>query len=287
MKQAYGNYRHTRSAVSGLVVWLVLAVLVSTIGPMPVSADVVWSDNFDDLDYDGWTVLDGLYSVEDGVLQGIGSYEYHNIQHNSSVAIGSWSFDVYHNYSDLFRRGLEDKIVYNIMADELVQGSLYDAGIVVPRNGYSLEFSIAGASRSTAMYFYRWTDGNRSDYIDYISDPLQHDNHQIHFSTITITRDNSGHFEIYINGTLELEVDDAIHASSEVFGWSSMPGHAIDNLVIRDDPDYNITRTTTPTATSPTPTDGGIDMTMILLVSGGVAAIIVIVLVVWEVRGRT
>ena len=29
----------------------------------PVSAAVVWSDNFDDGDYDGWTILEGTFDT--------------------------------------------------------------------------------------------------------------------------------------------------------------------------------------------------------------------------------
>ena len=32
-------------------------------------ADVVWSDDFDDGDIDGWTIAQGNFSVEDGTLR--------------------------------------------------------------------------------------------------------------------------------------------------------------------------------------------------------------------------
>ena len=63
MKGTYGKHRYTGTIVNGVRFWLIMVVLVSSIGPILVSADVVWSDNFDDGNYDGWTICENpVYS---------------------------------------------------------------------------------------------------------------------------------------------------------------------------------------------------------------------------------
>ena len=70
-----------------------------------VPAGVVWSDNFDDEDISDWqlfvhnltanpdTLEPGNSTAEGGVLRHIG-VEWSYAGHNSSVAFGTWSFDV-------------------------------------------------------------------------------------------------------------------------------------------------------------------------------------------------
>jgi hypothetical protein len=55
-------------------------------------ATTVWSDNFDDGNYDGWTVQDGNFSVAGQTLR---AGKYHaRINCSSEVAYGTWSFEV-------------------------------------------------------------------------------------------------------------------------------------------------------------------------------------------------
>ena len=56
------------------------------------------------------------------------------------------------------------------------------------------------------------------------------------WNKITITRDESGIFDIYINDTLgtHLQLEDTTHTSGGVFCWSTVPGHSIDNVVVSD-----------------------------------------------------
>ena len=56
MKRTYGKHRYTGTIVNGVRLWLIMVVLVSSIGPILVSAYAVWSDNFDDSNYDGWNI---------------------------------------------------------------------------------------------------------------------------------------------------------------------------------------------------------------------------------------
>ena len=57
------------------------------------AAAVVWSDNFDDGNYDGWTVEDGDYSVTDGALRSEATGDLNNIiWYPSTTAVGTWNF---------------------------------------------------------------------------------------------------------------------------------------------------------------------------------------------------
>ncbi|MFW9832399.1 MAG: hypothetical protein ACFFEK_00225 [Candidatus Thorarchaeota archaeon] len=200
-----------------LVGFLLVILSVAVFIPTMSSAAEVWSDDFQDGDYVGWTVLTGTFSAEKQFLQGVESEGYQSIQHSSSVAYGNWSFDVYHNSSvaSHFYR------VYSFMADELIEGSVVYAGVMVPRNGYSIDFAALGAD------FNRWENGS----------PLTRGDFSITFSgwrTITIIRDRTGHFEFYLNETLVEEADDTTYTTSAVFGWCSMPGNAIDNIIVSE-----------------------------------------------------
>ena len=74
---------------------LILGTLlcISLCMAFPCKAAPVWSDNFNDGNYDGWTVLNGTFSAGDHTLRNIGG-EGGLIVHPSSVATGTWSFDV-------------------------------------------------------------------------------------------------------------------------------------------------------------------------------------------------
>lgn len=52
----------------------------------------MWSSNFDNGNYDGWTVLIGNFSARDHTLRNTGGGGL--IVHPSTVATGTWSFDV-------------------------------------------------------------------------------------------------------------------------------------------------------------------------------------------------
>jgi len=203
------------------IVVIILVILgVTTFAPVLSSAAVVWSYDFTDGNYTGWTVINGTYSAEDQVLRAASADDYCSISHESSVAYGNWSFDVYHNASvnPLYFD------IYSFIADELVDGPYTTTYLhqKVPLNGYTLEFGILGASVR------RWTDGDGLT-IGAVGG--------LTFSgwrTVEINRDSAGHFAIYVNGTLVEELDDATFTTSELFGWSSKPGHAIDNVIVNE-----------------------------------------------------
>jgi hypothetical protein len=61
------------------------------------SAVVVWSDNFDDGNYDDWTVDLGDWRILDGTMDAYHVDEIESIAwHESTQVTGTWSFDYYH-----------------------------------------------------------------------------------------------------------------------------------------------------------------------------------------------
>ena len=287
MKRTYRKNGYTRSIVNRVQLWLVLVVLVSSIGPMLVSADIVWEDNFDDLD--DWTIfgyesdtslvqIEGNFSAADGTLKVLDD-GINFARHNSTVNVGTWSFD-------MFVPDPEDDV-----------GAMY---VYIMSNGsrpiptYPSDFVAVGAWRqnpSSSWHFIVWAMNGHDWKIHstIYRTPIQGWHH------IEVCRTSDGHFYVYFNGTLKADFiynDVTISTYLEFYCYSAT-GAAIDNLVVEDTllptptPTTTPTETTTTTTPTTTPTDGGFDTTMILLIGGGVAAIVVIVLIVWKIRGRT
>lgn len=77
---------------------LTLAILILLcsffMGPITCDAAILWSDDFDDGNYDGWTVALGNYSISDNTLHADGE-GWNRIIHSSTVARGTWSLDLY------------------------------------------------------------------------------------------------------------------------------------------------------------------------------------------------
>ena len=64
------------------------------------TAAVVWSDDFSDGNYDGWTVEEGAFTAVGNSLNTTGTSPDNSITHNSTAAFGFWSFDIFVNESE-------------------------------------------------------------------------------------------------------------------------------------------------------------------------------------------
>jgi hypothetical protein len=226
---------------------------------------VVWEDNFDDGNYDDWTVSNGSWHVVDGSLEAVyGTDLLHEIWHNSSQIEGTWSFDLF--------------LVY----DSNDYGSMYFDFIVIGTSEYSLRVScdegnpvvalmggVTLESAGLAVGNQTWT----------------------HFD---ITRNSTGGMHVYVNATGSVAVPilsavDTTHSTSERFEIAStydVEGSRIDNIVVKDTIDITPTYSTTPTGT--TPTNGGtspppqpIDTTPLYIVGAGVVGVAIIAVVVF------
>jgi len=160
----------------------------------------VWSDNFDDGNYDGWTVQNGTFTVEDGVLKtGPGNLNIISCQ-SYGPSSGTWSFD-------LLATGWT--VVY------FVGNSQQDLVIVFTGQYYYVErINVVDNSYSSAKF-----PGKASAW--------QH---------LNITRNLDGRICVYSNGTLVADyVDSTYVPPPDFFEFYSTGGEAaIDNIVVSD-----------------------------------------------------
>jgi hypothetical protein len=171
---------------------------------MTSSAAEVWSDNFDDNDYNDWIVTEGNFSIVNGALRSDSARS--TIVHNSSISTGTWSFDVYVE-SDNVTNTLDCAIYF--INDDFAET-------------YGLMFSedllllIAGDSTieqyQTTIEFTGWWN-------------------------IKVTRDASGLFTVFINDFFYMSEVDLQFSSSSTFSFWSRTGSMLDNVVVSDSVD--------------------------------------------------
>lgn len=257
-----------------LLFFLIFAI---TLMP-PVAATVVWSDDFNDGNYDDWTIEESAWVIVDGALDHDSSfYNTGEIWHDSTQVVGTWSFDILHEGYIAWDRYI--RILVNFMINE--------------SSGYGIRIS------ETGVYFQRIDDGTPT--------PLQFtivENLEGTWTSYHITRDVSGTFNVYLNTTSDvaepnLTVTDTTYSLSDRFvireesNFLSNQGFSIDNIIVDDEitvtpSEATPTETTTPTETE-TPTDPGngepfpLDPT-VLAIGGGAVIVLLIVVVVAKRR---
>lgn len=167
-----------------------------------------WANTFNDGNYNGWTVENGIFEVINGSLVGTGVPGFPNaatIYHSSSGAYGSWSFEI---------NGYTPSVWFIASSPNTHNVTGYRFGRVVDSNISS--FSL-----------YRVIDGQetRLAYNPTSSGPASH--------RIRIERDLTGLFSITTNGTEIISTNDASVTTSVyfVFGVFS-PGGSLDNVVV-------------------------------------------------------
>ncbi len=196
-----------------------LALIITTLlSANNTSAAIVWQDNFNDGDYDGWTI-EGLgdFGITSNALIATGSAGVWNfIRYPSTVAFGWWSFDVLsedapgnHSYVYIIS-GVAEIPNYRLA---IWTGSYSTwasgPGVSVIKTNTTDNFSIAEWFPGTA--FSGWHSYN-------------------------VTRDNTGLFNIYIDGTLRLTFTDNEITTSSYFRFGAQENSGIDNVVVNDSP---------------------------------------------------
>jgi hypothetical protein len=150
--------------------------------PLHASAAIVWSDDFDDGNYDGWTVIQQTYEVIDGVLVSTQDIRQCALIHHDSVidyGNGTWTIDIVNPGLGLWVGLLTDTPGSDGMNYHL---SVFDSSIELtkrtPEGG--------------------WPPATIASWMS----PEILDNSTTNF-IVTLTDDNSGlwHFDIFVNGT--------------------------------------------------------------------------------------
>ena len=272
--------------IAGIII--IALMLVIGIKPISCNAAIVWSDDFNDGDYSGWTVHSGAFAAENYMLESLESTVdppeegwINIISHESSVVVGTWSFDILCRENFIVQGFTERvfEIQFIAPSTDFLNHSCYSFGVWQSMTGALL----------ASFTLTKWVDGVR-DTDKTKSFPNSNFNGWTH---IDITRNTTGHMDVYINETLRLSTQDTELDTSNYFiigAISNLWLVAVDNITVNDVPLTTTTSTPTPTPTptsSPTTTDTspppGISPEL-LAIGIGVPVILVIVLVVWKVR---
>jgi len=192
---------------------VLLTFLIFGCGSTPTpDPSIVWSDDFEDGDTDGWEepFSDGEYSVHEGVL--ITTDNGDILMHESRVSSGTWSFDVFFPEEDVSYFP-EFEICLSCDQDSKVGFGMFILG---------MDNSIVSVvTLNNSML-------SRGDQFP-IGRKLTGWNH------FDITRDESGNSKIYLNGELILEYKDELTISPQWLIFDTpIIGPVFDNVVVRD-----------------------------------------------------
>ncbi len=206
---------------------------------------------------DGWTEkTEGSFSAADGTLRATGEPTnerslWNYVEHPSSVAYGTWSFDVY--ITDTPGHHFYVWFMINDWASS--PGSVYGYDIAILRKGYELLKRAGDVA---------W-DGTIV-----LDDVTLGPGHYSGWKHIDVTRDADGHFYVYGNGTLLMEKVDTETTTSTHFRFGSEAGPALDNVVVSNTVDI------TPVPAIPE----------WLTISIGVPVVLVVIGAVWKRNRR-
>ncbi|MHA1908655.1 MAG: hypothetical protein ACW98Y_15240 [Candidatus Thorarchaeota archaeon] len=196
-------------------------------------AAVVWEDNFDDGNMDDWYVymwpdVPPEYTITDGIVYTDSEDDLFIAVHNSSVAYGTWSFDVYAS------QGIGVEFLSLLTLENGSRGDYPPITTVGASYAYELLFAPDGRagvdSASIILAELYITSIGHFDYrvLDYyLMNPAG-------WYHVDITRDNTGYFCVYLNGEPLLEAIDNTVTTSSGFSMAIRPGCAFDNVSVSD-----------------------------------------------------
>ncbi|MFX1483158.1 MAG: hypothetical protein ACFFCP_08210 [Promethearchaeota archaeon] len=267
-----------KKRVSLLTLALVLCLMI----PVMSSANHVdfvisqaggWSDDFNhgNITESGWSVqgfnlgdppIPGSITAEDYTMRVHSEKFWSEAYRTSSVAYGSWAFDVY----CVNTRYNRSYIAFVSGSPPLVPEDLdfpFEYGIITVVG----EYTVVGAGEYYRSAFLLYRRTLETMYLSVIG---SYDVEEVSgWYHINITRDYDGNFEVYINDTLGITVTDTTHTTCDLFTFTAEAGYALDNIVV-----------------VPTPSGGIPDMTLLLVVGGGIAVVVIIGVVI-RLRKRT
>jgi hypothetical protein len=227
-----------------------LALLVGFIfaRPLTCTAALVWADNFNDGSFDDWTISQGDFTAADNSLRAT-SAGWNFAIHSSPVAYGRWIFDVEatetpddHFYVYLMNY-IGNNYRFSIFTDAFPGWSDGDEFTLLKQQG-TTTFPIA----------------------EYV--PVGEITGWYHFE---VHRNDTGHFEVYINGILRMQVLDNDITQSSSFQFATQVGPGIDNIEIYD---------STEEPTTPPPSNPSIPW-FIIPISMSLVVIVILGIFVW------
>ncbi len=231
------------------IVGLATVFLLCWMGYFPLACEgaVVWSDDFNDLNYDGWTICDNStlhdgnygwsgsnWTAADGYLQvesGFGEAGWGIISHPSNVVYGKWSFDFKTNEALITEPGL-------IASFSFISGNFYewsDYGID------SIEYWISMRAVATAEgHEMGFRLGKSVDGVETLIDSSEDLFPIAGWYHLEVTRTAAGSFSVFRNGSLMLQGESTDITTSEMF-WLWFKYESItDNIVVDDAPPLDL-----------------------------------------------
>ncbi len=196
------------------------------------SAAIVWQDDFNDGNYNGWSVYAGDFGITSNQLIATGSGGIWSfIRYPSNTAYGYWSFDV--------------------LSEDAPQNHTY-VYIISPDTVTNYRLCIwtgsyAGWATGPGVSLLKQSGGSTVSIADWFTGSLS----GLH--SYNVTRDSQGSFNIYVDGTLRITVLDNDITTSIYFRFGAQENSGIDNVVVGD---FSSTGTGTGTSTPPPPIPG-------------------------------
>lgn len=228
------------NSIFAIAVILISLLLITQVGSRTINAtippvvmnqtktaSIVWSDDFEDGNYDGWTVVRGSYDASGGIMTGT-TTGWNWAIHNNTIAYGTWSLDLYYI-------GPADVSIWYV--EHNADPYNYDN----PSEGYFTRFNAV----TGYITLERQIGGSQTVLDTYTPADISGWWH------IVTVRDLEGNIGVTLNDTLCLDTQDIYYTSSTYFRlqFFNNPGvHAADNIIVED---LAVTTTTT-TSTSTT-----------------------------------
>jgi len=182
-------------------------------------AEVVWSDDFNDGNFDGWTIELGEWTVTNETLQGQDpdpERPYCALFKPSTVAYGTWSLDIrLQRFKDLYVSFIDNNSTFGEF-------------------GYYYELKIEPHSDFTYFILYK-NEGSHFDSYEALYSHVVYEVLDGAWHHVDITRELNGKFSVYLDSELLFEIVDTNIVTSEEF-WilSQQYGALIDNIVIKN-----------------------------------------------------
>jgi len=190
--------------------FLIFLLCVSLYMTFPCKADTLWSDDFNDGNYDEWTVVNGTFVIEDGKLKA-GPGDFNTIIYPSYNAYGTWSFDI-----------LTNSVSIDMAVIFIGTYPIYYTTYPSPDQGFSIR------SNGASFTLRKWIGGGSIS-----STPPGFSSSASAWQHIDFTRNQDGRLCIYDNGTLVVDtVDNSVITTSDYFAFYSARGAIIDNIVV-------------------------------------------------------
>jgi hypothetical protein len=243
-----------------------------------VKADIVWSDNFDDGDMDGWTNLMYEWYVSNGCLTNP-STEYAVVYHDSQVANGTWNFEFKCNSN------AASSPTGRILMSEF---KLYFLGFVSGLKLTGYQFHVTHPSEELhGMTLMRIAEGANA-----ILDHYELTGNYTGWQKINITRNVDGDMHVYLNTTHIMNATDTTYSNSQILGIVANFGpQSFNEFIVSDTVDIQApkpitTETTTQNTTMFNSTSLNTTISLppdsilvLLLASGGVFTIVIIIVI--------